>query len=186
MAIVDGGRRSVAARADLRQAMRDLRLAELREGVWLRPDNLDGGWADAPEAIVDAQCRRFVSDLVPPSRQVSSRPPARATGGRDGAVELAAALWDLAGWADRAAKLRAELAAVVGSLEAGDTSALAPGFVLSASVLRHLLADPLLPAELLADDWPGDALRHDYDRYDRAFKTVWRDWFRRVADPPRT
>ncbi len=34
-------------------------------------------------------------------------------------------------------------------LESGDTAALAPGFVVSAAVLRHLLADPLLPAELL-------------------------------------
>jgi len=50
--------------------------------------------------------------------------------------------------------------------------------VTSAGVLRHFLADPLLPAELVADGWPGQALRAEYDRYDHAFKTVWSQWFR--------
>jgi phenylacetic acid degradation operon negative regulatory protein len=32
-------------------------------------------------------------------------------------------------------------------------------------MVRHLLADPVLPTELLPDDWPGAALRlayHDF------------------------
>ncbi len=29
-------------------------------------------------------------------------------------------------------------------------------------MVRHLLTDPVLPAELLPDDWPGDALRQAY------------------------
>jgi phenylacetic acid degradation operon negative regulatory protein len=29
-------------------------------------------------------------------------------------------------------------------------------------MVRHLLADPVLPAELLPDDWPGAALRQAY------------------------
>jgi phenylacetic acid degradation operon negative regulatory protein len=28
--------------------------------------------------------------------------------------------------------------------------------------VRHLVTDPVLPAELLPDDWPGDALRTAY------------------------
>ena len=55
--------------------------------------------------------------------------------------------------------------------------------MLSAAVLRHLLADPLLPPELLPSGWCGDELRHDYDRYDVAFKSLWRDWFRQARDP---
>jgi phenylacetic acid degradation operon negative regulatory protein len=94
-------------------------------------------------------------------------------------AELAARLWDLDGWSRAASGLRAEMDELVGQLEAGDTAALAPGFVLSAAVLRHLLADPLLPTELLPPAWPGDPLRAEYDRYDRAFKSVWRDWFSR-------
>ncbi len=167
MAVVTETRRPVAARADLRAAMGVLRLAEWREGVWLRPDNLDESWADPARAVVAAQCGRFVGRPDP----------------ADGsAAELAGRLWDLDAWDARARRLRGRLGQVVGSLEAGDTAALAPGFVLSAEVLRHLLADPLLPPDLLAPSWSGDDLRADYDRYDRAFKSLWRDWFRREAD----
>jgi phenylacetic acid degradation operon negative regulatory protein len=164
MAIVDGGARPGPVRAELRQAMKVLRLAELREGVWLRPDNLDDGWAERAEHVVDEQCRRMTATLP------------------DSDAELAGQLWDLAEWARAADALRDQLGEVVGSLERGDMGALAPGFVLSAAVLRHLLVDPLLPPELLPVDWPGPALRHDYDRYDRAFKDRWREWFRRERD----
>ncbi|MBC3981904.1 PaaX domain-containing protein, C- domain protein, partial [Streptomyces sp. AC536] len=41
IALVTGERRSAAERAALRQAMATLRLAELREGSWLRPANLE-------------------------------------------------------------------------------------------------------------------------------------------------
>ena len=163
LAVVTETRRPVSARAELRRAMSVLRLAELREGVWLRPDNLDEGWAGPARAVVDAQCRRF-----------TSRP-------EDPPGPLAARLWDLDGWAGQARLLQGRLGQVVTRLEAGDTTALGPGFVLSADALRHLQADPLLPPGLLPARWPGDALRADYDRYDRAFKQLWRDWFRREA-----
>jgi phenylacetic acid degradation operon negative regulatory protein len=164
MAVVVGGRRPVEARSELRQAMTSLRMGELREGVWMRPDNLTDPSASRAVAVVDAQCQRFETHA-------------------DADAELAAQLWDLDAWNARARELRRQLDAVVGSLESGDTAALAPGFVLSAAVLRHLLADPLLPAELLTVTWCGDDLRHDYDRYDTAFKTLWRDWFRQADDP---
>mgnify|MGYP003576794169 CR=1 FL=1 len=57
---------------------------------------------------------------------------------------------------------------------------LAPTFVLSADVLRHLQADPLLPRELLPQGWPGEPLRKAYDRSDDEFRRVWRDWYRTV------
>jgi phenylacetic acid degradation operon negative regulatory protein len=63
------------------------------------------------------------------------------------------------------------------TLEAGDPAGLADGFVTSAAVLRHLQADPLLPPALLPDDWPGAALRHEYDAYDAAYRAVLRAWF---------
>jgi len=164
LAVVTESRRPVSTRAELRRAMGALRLAELREGVWLRPDNLDERWAGPARAVVDAQCRRFTA-------RPDDRPDA-----------LAARLWDLDGWADQARQLQGRLGRVVTRLEAGETTALGPGFVLSADALRHLQADPLLPSVLLPSGWPGDALRVDYDRYDRAFKQLWRDWFRREAD----
>ena len=32
-------------------------------------------------------------------------------------------------------------------------------------MVRHLLTDPVLPGELLPDDWPGDALRTAYTNF---------------------
>ena len=51
---------------------------------------------------------------------------------------------------------------------------LAPGFELSAAVLRHLQADPLLPAELLPADWPGALLRSTYDGWDARYRATLR------------
>ncbi len=80
MAVVVDGRRSAAERGELREAMRVLHLAEAREGVWLRPDNLARGHAPEAEAVVTAQCRRF-----------TARPD------DEDPVALAGRLWDLAG-----------------------------------------------------------------------------------------
>jgi phenylacetic acid degradation operon negative regulatory protein len=57
-------------------------------------------------------------------------------------------------------------------------AALAPGFELSAAVLRHLQADPLLPAELLPGGWPGRDLRDDYDRWDSRYRATLQEWSR--------
>jgi phenylacetic acid degradation operon negative regulatory protein len=159
MAVVVAERREASDRAALRDAVRQLKLAELREGVWTRPDNLRPDESGVAMAIVDEQCQWF------------------ATEPRDDAVALAAALWDLRSWAADATALRRDMAGLVGALDDGDTSQLAPAFVVSAAVLRHLLADPRLPDALLPAGWPGSDLRADYDRYDAAFKRLWRDWF---------
>jgi phenylacetic acid degradation operon negative regulatory protein len=145
------GARAREERAEVRTALAAARLAELREGVWLRPDNLD-------------------VEPVPGARSFLAEPDG------DGAA-LAASLWDLDGWAKEADDLRQQMAALVGRLEAGDTGALREGFVLSAAVLRQFQHDPLLPADLLPPRWPGAALRADYDRYDAAYRTVLATWF---------
>ena len=160
-AAVTEERRSAEARSALRAAMRSLRLAELREGYWLRPDNLDPDRLPDAAAVVTAQCARF--SVRPES------PPA---------TDLAARLWDLGAWAERADDLRRRMASLFDRLEAGDTEALAPAFVLSAAVLRHTQADPLLPRELVPEAWPGAALRSEYDAYDAAFLDLWRSYVR--------
>lgn len=155
-AFVTSERRAAADRAGLREAMRQARLAELREGVWLRPDNLS--WR--PGAVVGEQC------LV-------------AVGSPEGdPARLAASLWDLEGWAARAVALRRALADTRGALDAQDPRALAPGFVLSADVLRHFQADPLLPDPLLPEGWPGAALRAEYRAWDDAYRALLRTWWR--------
>jgi phenylacetic acid degradation operon negative regulatory protein len=66
-----------------------LRRAELREGVWVRPDNL---LTERPATLLE-QCSFFTC-------QPEEEP-----------VALAAALWDLEAWASEARQLRSELGA---------------------------------------------------------------------------
>jgi phenylacetic acid degradation operon negative regulatory protein len=117
-------------RAGLRTMLHDKRFGELREGVWMRPDNLD--------LQLDAEVRARV-------RIVKARDDAPA--------ELAGQLWDLPAWARTGHRLLDEMAA------ASDI----PGrFVVATAMVRHLLTDPMLPAELLPADWPGAQLRAGY------------------------
>jgi phenylacetic acid degradation operon negative regulatory protein len=139
IAVVTAARRPPAERTAFRTAMTELRLAELREGMWLRPANLT---RERP-ALVTEQCTFLV--------------------GRPEQPGLAATLWDLPGWAARARELTDALD------EAAD---LPSSFVLAAAVLRHFLANPLLPAELLPADWPGTRLRARYEDFDRAFRQL--------------
>jgi phenylacetic acid degradation operon negative regulatory protein len=158
LATVEGdARRPAADRAALRDALRTLRLVELREGVWGRPGNLDPDRTSEAAAVVDTWCIRWRGAVPHPTPD-------------------AGAHFGLAGWAATARELLEDMRALLGALDSGDTTALADGFVTSAAVLRHLQADPLLPAELLPARWPGSALRADYDRYDAAYRTVLRSW----------
>lgn len=59
LAIVSLERRSVADRLELRKAAMALHLAELREGVWIRPDNLDPQRFPASRSVLDRQCTHF-------------------------------------------------------------------------------------------------------------------------------
>jgi phenylacetic acid degradation operon negative regulatory protein len=150
--------RSAADRAALRDALRTLRLADVREGVWARPDNLDPGRSPDARAVATQWCHCWSGAVPTPTPNAED-------------------LWDLDGWAAQAQRLRADMARLGPNLDAGDAAQLAPGFVTSAAVLRHLQADPLLPEELAPADWPGQALRRDYDRYDAAYRAVLRTWF---------
>ncbi len=160
MAVVVGEGRTAAERTALRRAAEALRLAERREGVWLRPDNLPSGALPEAEAVVEAQCERF-----------TARPSVDE-------VALAAALWDLGGWADRAERLLDALDRTHPGLAVGDRTGLPEAFVLSAAVLRHLQSDPLLPASMLPPDWPGPALRAGHREWRHAFDRTWAVWAR--------
>ena len=156
------GPRDARARAALRDVMRRLRYAGLREGVWTRPDNLpvEAGPAES-WTIADAQCQWW-------------------TGAPDGEPELLAIeLFAPAAWATRARTLLERLDAVTRDLDAGRDDALAPGFVTGAAALQHARRDPLLPAALLPGDWPADDLRSAYVRFQKAFALALADAFRR-------
>ena len=118
------------ARAALRTSLQDNRFAELREGVWLRPDNLTG---------------QLPADVLGRVRVLHAR---------DGApAELAGMLWDLPGWSKTGHRLLREM----------DMGTDIPGrFTTAAAMVRHLLTDPVLPAELLPGQWPAEMMRTAY------------------------
>ena len=163
LATIDGDtRRPPAARAELRQAMVALRLAELRESVWGRPDNLAPDRSGDATEVVDRWCVRWRGAL-----------PHIAPG--------LGSLWDLRGWASAAGNLRRDMTGLTSPLDRGDTRALAAGFITSAAVLRLLQSDPLLPDDLLPRGWPGADLRAQYDAYDATYRAVLRSWLRAPA-----
>ena len=134
MVVITATGRGPAERAELRARLTALRLAELREGVWLRPANLS---------------RPLPDDLEQVAQSYTARPdlPAR---------ELAAQLWPLDTWAATARSLLAQVA---------EAHRPADRFAAFAAVVRHLLADPVLPPELLPEGWPGARLRAAYAAY---------------------
>jgi phenylacetic acid degradation operon negative regulatory protein len=151
VAVVTTTGSSAEVRAGRRRALSYARLAELREGVWLRPDNLAVLLPDSLDAHVEL---------------MTARP--------EDPLGLAGRLWDLPAWSERARRLRGALDA----LAPDGREALAPGFELSAAVLRHLQADPLLPAELVPADWPGARLRATYEEWDGRYRATLREWSR--------
>lgn len=75
-------------RAALRTALHDKRFGELREGVWMRPDNIEA--EPGPEITAQARVLRARDDHP---------------------AELAAQLWDLSAWAQTGHRLLDEMAA---------------------------------------------------------------------------
>ncbi|MFJ4580479.1 PaaX family transcriptional regulator C-terminal domain-containing protein [Streptomyces echinatus] len=136
MVVITATGRGPAERAELRARLVALRLAELREGVWLRPANLD---RPLPAALHRVALTYTARPDEPPR-------------------ELAARLWPSADWAAGACSLLDRAAG------AADPAA---RLTVYAAAVRHLLADPVLPAPLLPPDWPGEALRTAYADYRR-------------------
>lgn len=117
-------------RAQLRTTLHHERFAELREGVWMRPANLELELTDSLRGLV---------------RVLQARD--------DDPTDLTARLWDLTEWVSTGHRLLDDMA--------GATD-VPRRFTAAAGMVRHLLTDPVLPAELLPDDWPGAELRSAY------------------------
>ncbi len=164
IAAVTSTTRAATERSALRDAMRRLRMAELREGTWTRPDNLPR--ASAPEDAWDVagtQCAWW-----------TGRPD-------DDPAALASELFDPIGWAARADRLRARLDRVTAGLDHAPERRIADAFVAGAAALAHVRADPLLPAALGPSTEAGDALRTAYHAYEAEFSGALRAWFRAHA-----
>jgi phenylacetic acid degradation operon negative regulatory protein len=146
--VVTAERRERAERDDFRTMMVNLRFAEMRDGVWVRPTNLV-----APESN-----GRFTVWRA----ELATEDP----------LVLAERLWDLPGWESDARLLCDAMASKPDAVSVDDVAELRDRFMLSAAINRHLRADPLLPPELLPDDWPGSGLRHGFERFYTDFITT--------------
>jgi phenylacetic acid degradation operon negative regulatory protein len=107
-------------RAALRTAMHNNRFGELREGVWMRPDNLALDMDPQLDARVRVLCAR-----------------------EDAPAELAAQLWDLPAWAQTGHRLLDEMAA------ASDTAGrfVVAAAMVRHLLTDPVLPDELLPAD---------------------------------------
>jgi phenylacetic acid degradation operon negative regulatory protein len=119
MAIVTSTTRPLAERVALRKSMVRHRMGELREGVWMRPDNL----SRELDGIIADQCEFFVSHHPDSS-------------------SLAASLWDLPGWAAEADRLLTVLDEAASLAE----GFIAIAEVIRHLLLDPYLPDELLPA----------------------------------------
>jgi phenylacetic acid degradation operon negative regulatory protein len=163
LAIVSLERRPATDRVELRKAAIALHLAELREGVWIRPDNLDPQRLPASRAVLDQQCTHFHNAAT------------------DITADKMRSLFSLDKWADDAGALIEAMNVELKPEKRGDsTEGIRYKFALSIAVVRHLQLDPLLPIVLIPEHWPGHALRSTYRRFDDAFKQRMNSVFRRT------
>ncbi|AXT84246.1 PaaX domain-containing protein, C- domain protein [Aeromicrobium sp. A1-2] len=139
--IVETGR-SASARAALRDELRAYRLAELREGVWMRPANLS--------RLANYRSNPVISTF-------------RAKPDED-AGELADKLWNLGTWGEGGRN-------IVDALRKADSRP-AHRLAIAAHLVRHLTEDPILPTALLPPGWPGDSLRTAYAQYQHELRLV--------------
>lgn len=156
-AIVTETGRSAAERHALRRDLIGARLGELREGVWLRPANLER----PTSGLIDDEVAHHVLWFK----------VAVAAGGD--AAELVHRVFDTDGWATTAAVL----------LDSMHTSpsGISSQFRVAAAVLQHLTRDPLLPRDLYPDGWPSDELRDQYSRYEAELQAELRSFFAGIA-----
>jgi phenylacetic acid degradation operon negative regulatory protein len=150
LAVVSLERRSAADRLALRKAATALHLAELREGVWIRPDNLDPARLSTLRAVLDRQCVHF---------------HAAAT---DIPAETVRSLFNLDDWVAGARRFTRAMRDEIDT-EAAGADDFTYQFALSVAVVRHLQLDPLLPDELIPEEWPGRDLRSTYRRFHAVF-----------------
>jgi phenylacetic acid degradation operon negative regulatory protein len=151
LAVVSLERRSAADRVALRKAATALHLGELREGIWIRPDNLDPDRLPGWRAVLDRQCVHFHDAAT------------------DIPAETVRSLFNLDDWAADAERLTIALRDEIDA-EAVAADDFAYWFALSVTVVRHLQLDPLLPAEFIGQEWPGQDLRSAYRRFDEVLK----------------
>jgi len=152
LVVVDRGR-PAPERAALRSALTRARHAELREGVWLRPDNLHPQ-PEVADPLLGSFPGRRSADAHPADSDDSGLLAFSTLPAKDRV--LTRQLWDLPGWASTANRLLSVLRS-----DAPPPERLAA----AAAAVRHLCLDPALPDELAPERWPADDLRWAYEDF---------------------
>jgi phenylacetic acid degradation operon negative regulatory protein len=160
MAVVKTTSRAPLDRREFRNAMGHLRMGELREGAWSRPDNLPR--AAAPKDAWDIARKQCAWWTATPD---------------DDPVALARRLFDLAGSAKKCTRT-ADVLERATARAGDDPQRLAEAFAAGATALQLIRVDPLLPTELMPDGDPGDELRAAYRAWEREFADALQAWFR--------
>jgi len=147
--------RELAERRRFRLVMDNHRFGELRPDIWMRPANL-------PMPTVEPE---WIATTAP-------------VGGVD-ADRLVDRLWNRHTIAAAAVHLLAEMDRLRRECDWEDARSIPALFLLSATVVRFLRSDPLLPTELVPDDWPISELRDTYDRFERDHQQLLHQFLRR-------
>ena len=150
--VVEAGR-AANDRVRLRAAFHAARMGEVKEGVWMRPNNLDRDLADVVPGELVGHVMWFRVEPVDPAA----------------ASALAVELFDLAGWSRAAQRLHLAMQQ--------NPKGMIEQFRVAAAALQHLTRDPLLPSQLYPDSWPGDSLRGAYRTYEAELQTELRAFF---------
>jgi phenylacetic acid degradation operon negative regulatory protein len=152
------------------RALRWLGMRELSPGLFVRPDNLKGGVAEARSDLrglgLDPGATVVRLDELDAEREQAAR-----------------ALWDVPALQQGYRRSRAALArsaARLGSL--GVEDAMVESFREGGQVIRQLVLDPLLPEEI-SPTAERDALVEALRTYDRLGRSVWADFMGRHEVP---
>lgn len=155
MVVAADDQRELAERRRFRLTMDNHRFGELRPDIWMRPANLP-----MPTVEPDWIATTALAEGV-------------------GAEQLVDRMWNRNAIDAEARRLLAEMDRLRSKCDWEDVRSIPELFLLSATVVRFLRSDPLLPAELVPHDWPISELRSTYDQFERDHQRLLQQFLRR-------
>lgn len=150
--IAAADQRRLADRRRFRAVMANHRFGELRPDIWMRPANLA---APSP-----------TSDWIVTTGSITGADP----------IELRDRLWDIGGLRRRGASLLTAVDQLRAGTDWTDPTSIPEAFVVSATVVRYMRDEPLLPPVLTPRDWPAARLRIAYDALEQEFQALLRSF----------
>ncbi len=156
------------ARAASTRALEFTGMREFSPGLWLRPDNLEGGLAAARQALLALRLPEDVPVFT--VRDLDAAGETRARG-----------LWDAALIRDGYRKLAEDLARSAEELPRIDERrAMSESFLLGGEAIRRIVLDPLLP-DAIVPTTERDALVRAMIEYDKVGRRCWAPFLARYG-----